>query len=116
MSDIILKIVNLSKIYDSGSEIVKALDGINLNINHGEIISLLGPNGAGKTTLSSILATLHPPTKGDVYYKGESIYKDIINYRRILGFCPQRPNLDPFLNVEENLIFAGRYFLITEDI
>lgn len=109
-----LKIVNLSKIYDTKNEIVTALDGVNLNIQKGEIISLLGPNGAGKTTLSSILATLHPPTKGDIFYNGESIYRNIISYRKILGFCPQRPNLDIFLNVEDNLIFAGRYFLMPE--
>jgi ABC-type multidrug transport system ATPase subunit len=116
MSNILLKIVNLSKIYNSKNEIVKALDGVNLNIHSGEIISLLGPNGAGKTTLSSIIATLHPATKGDVLYKGQSIYKNIVSYRKILGFCPQKPNLDLFLDVEQNLIFAGRYFLIPEDI
>jgi ABC-type multidrug transport system ATPase subunit len=46
-------------------------------------------NGAGKTTLFLILATLHPPTSGDVLYKGISIYKNLINYRKALGFCPQ---------------------------
>jgi ABC-2 type transport system ATP-binding protein len=115
-SNIFLRVINLSKTYDTKYEIVKALDGVNLNINQGEVIALLGPNGAGKTTLSSILATLHPPTKGDILYKGISIYKNIIEYRKILGFCPQRPNLDPFLNVEENLIFAGRYFLLPDDV
>jgi len=116
MNNILIRIVNLSKVYNSKEAIVKALNGVNLNIYKGEILSLLGPNGAGKTTLSSILATLHPPTKGDILYNGVSIYKDINNYRIKLGFCPQRPNLDPFLNVEENLIFAGRYYLIQEDI
>jgi ABC-2 type transport system ATP-binding protein len=73
-------------------------------------------NGAGKTTLSSILATLHPPTSGDILYHGKSIYNDIDAYRMDLGFCPQNQNLDPFLTVEENLYFAGRYFLVPKDI
>lgn len=113
--NVLLKIVNLSKTYETKNTIVKALEGVNLNIYQGEIISLLGPNGAGKTTLSSIIATLHPPTKGEILYKGISIYKNISHYRKNLGFCPQRPNLDPFLNVEENLIFAARYYLIPAD-
>ena len=76
---------------------------------------MLGVNGAGKTTLSSILATLHPATSGDVLYRGTSIYKDLINYRHKLGFCSQKPNLDPELNVRQNLEFAGRYYLMSEN-
>ena len=45
-------------------------------------------------------------------YRGTSIYKDLNRYRRQLGFCPQKPNLDPELSVEENLTFAGRYYLM----
>ena len=112
MSKPILEINNLTKIYDNGSTIVRALDGVTFNIYEGEIFGLLGVNGAGKTTLSSILATLHPPTSGSVLFKGTSIYDDLMNYRRHLGFCPQKPNLDTYLTVEENLIFAGHYHLI----
>lgn len=115
-ANVILKIINLSKVYDTKTQIVKALDNIFLTIYKGEIISLLGPNGAGKTTLSSILATLHPATKGDILYNDSSIYKQINTYRQNLGFCPQIPNLDPFLNVEENLIFAGKYHLMPSDM
>jgi len=111
----IIKIVNLKKTYQTKNSIVNALNGINLNIIRGEILSLLGPNGAGKTTLSSILATLHPATSGDILYNDESIYKNVSLYRQNMGFCPQTPNLDQFLNVEENLIFSGRYFLMPED-
>ena len=58
---------------------------------------------------------MHPPTSGDVLYNETSIYKNILTYRKALGFCPQKQNLDTFLTVEENLIFAGRYFLMPED-
>lgn len=115
MADPILQIKNVSKIYKTKERTVRALDNVSLDIFQGEILSLLGVNGAGKTTLSSILATLHPPTSGDVLYKGESIYKHLVAYRKAMGFCPQKPNLDTYLNVEENLIFAGRYFLLPKD-
>lgn len=110
----LLTITNLSKIYHDKRNPVRALDAISLTINKGEIFSLLGANGAGKTTLSSILATLHPPTSGDILYRGQSIYSDITNYRRHLGFCPQKQNLDMELTVYENLLFAGRYLLMSE--
>jgi len=110
MQPTILSIKNVSKVYGS----LYALDNVSLEIKQGEIFGLLGPNGAGKTTLSSILATLHPPTTGDVLFNGISIYKNLMTYRKALGFCPQKQNLDNELSVRENLVFAGRYFLMPE--
>lgn len=110
----IISIQNVSKIYGSGDKALHALSNVSLDITEGEIIGLLGVNGAGKTTLSSILATLHPATSGDVLFYGQSIYTNLATYRRALGFCPQKANLDSFLSVRENLIFAGRYFLMPE--
>ena len=112
MSRTILEIKNLVKLYGA----TRALDGVSLTIQQGEIFGLLGVNGAGKTTLSSILATLHPATSGEVLFNGASIYDNLVAYRKALGLCPQRPNLDEYLNVEENLLFAGRYFLMPEDV
>jgi len=114
MSQKFLVIDNVSKIYGSGPQAVHALDNVSLTINAGEVFSLLGVNGAGKTTLSSIIATLHPATSGNVLFKGESIYNNITEYRRHLGFCPQKQNLDHELTVYENLLFAGRYLLMPE--
>jgi ABC-2 type transport system ATP-binding protein len=112
----IIRIQSLTKTYISNTRTTTALNDISLSINRGEIFGLLGVNGAGKTTLSSILATLHPPTSGDIMYNGISIYNDLIGYRQDLGFCPQYQNLDQFLTVQENLYFAGRYFLVPKDI
>lgn len=109
-----LTIRNVSKIYHHKKRIIKALDDVSLTIKEGEIFSLLGVNGAGKTTLSSILATLHPVTSGEILYKGHSIYANLAEYRMNLGYCPQYPNLDVYLTVEDNLIFAGRYFLLSQ--
>jgi ABC-2 type transport system ATP-binding protein len=110
----ILSIKNIEKCYVDRLKTVKALNGVSIDIFPGEVFALLGSNGAGKTTLSTILATLHPPTSGDILFNGVSIYKDLDCYRRALGYCPQRPNLDNELSVEDNLIFAGRYYLLDE--
>lgn len=92
----------------------EALKGVSLDIHAGEIVSLLGVNGAGKTTLSSVIATLYPPTSGSVLYEGQSIYENLYDYRRIIGYCPQKPNLNPLITLEQNLQFAGRYFSMSE--
>lgn len=113
---LLLRIKNIIKTYTTGTQKIQALKGVNLDIYQGEIISLLGVNGAGKTTLSSIISTLHPATSGDIEYNNQSIYQDIISYRRIIGFCPQKPNIDEMLTLEENLIFAGRYFSLPEKL
>ncbi len=110
MAPTLLTINNIKKTYRRNNETIEALKGVSLTINQGEIISLLGVNGAGKTTLSSIIATVHPASSGDILFEGESIYQNLINYRKILGFCPQKPNFEKNLTVEENLMFAGRYF------
>ncbi len=111
MSHRLLTIENVTKRF--GDKL--ALKGVSLELHKGEIVSLLGVNGAGKTTLSSIIASLNPPTSGDVMYKDKSIYSDIIGYRQIISFCPQKPNLHPHLTVREQLICAGRYFLMPYD-
>jgi ABC-2 type transport system ATP-binding protein len=111
MSQVLLKINNVKKRYGSK----EALKGVSLSIYKGEILGLLGVNGAGKTTLSSIIATLHPPTEGDLECEGVSIYDDIATYRYKIGFCPQKPNLDPALTLEQNLRFSAQYYGMLEE-
>ena len=111
MQHVLLKLKNIKKRYGT----VQVLNGINLDIYKGEILSLLGVNGAGKTTLSSIIATLHPATDGDIEYNGESIYKNIPDFRLRLGYCPQKPNLNPLLTLEQNLMFAGKFYGVPEN-
>lgn len=114
-SNILLSIQNITKKFVTSTKTIRALKGVSLDIYQGEILSLLGVNGAGKTTLSSIISSLNPPTSGDILYQGSSIYKDLMNYRKNIGFCPQKPNIDGMLTIEENLHFAGRYFNIPEN-
>lgn len=110
MSKILLQVKNVKKRYQGHNQIIEALKGVSLDIYESEIIGLLGVNGAGKTTLSSIIASLIPATEGQIIYQDGSIYNNLISYRKILGFCPQKANLDKKLTVAENLEFAGKYY------
>lgn len=112
MEKLLLEIIDLKKLYKTSTRTIEALKGVSLSIYEGEIISLLGVNGAGKTTLSSIIATLIPASSGLVMYKGQSIYDaaHLYEYRSIVGFCPQKINLNEELTLRDNLIFAGRFY------
>ncbi len=105
----LVAVENVSKRFSANGGAREALKGVSLQLCEGEIVSLLGVNGAGKTTLSNIIAGLHPPTSGDVKYLGRSIYEDPVSYRKMIGLCPQKPDLDQALTLEENLMYAGRY-------
>ena len=95
---------------DDEQDVIWALKDVSFEVNEGEVLGVIGKNGAGKTTLSSIIASLHPPTSGDVLWKKKSIYRDIGAYRRIIGYCPQQPNIDKSLSLEDNLYFSGLCF------
>lgn len=108
---ILLELKDIHKTYYKRKKPVKlAVRGISFDIEEGEIFSLLGVNGAGKTTLSGILAGLHPPTSGDLLWKGKSVYSQILKYKNIVGLCPQKPNIDQELTLDETLVFASRCF------
>jgi ABC-2 type transport system ATP-binding protein len=105
-----LSIKDIKKKYKNNNQEIEVLKGISFEIEKGEIVSILGVNGAGKTTLFSIISTLCPATSGDIIFEKESVYKDIISYRKIIGLCPQKPNLDPLMTIEEAMIFAGKLY------
>ena len=115
-SDTLLEIQDISKTYfdKKGKAVRQALHKISFSLQRGEVFGLLGVNGAGKTTLSSILATVHPATAGTILWKGRSIYDQLIDYRMIVGICPQKPNIEKRMNVEENLVFAGRCYGLSQ--
>ena len=108
-----IQVVGIKKFFKRKKHIIKALNGVSFTIHKGEIFGLLGANGAGKTTLSSIFATLHPATSGDILINGTSIYRDIAGYRQILGYCPQRANMIKELTVAQQLTFAGKLYGLT---
>ena len=69
----IIKTENLTKEYEAGSQIVKALSGIDLSVEKGEFISIMGPSGSGKTTLMNIIGCLDTPTGGTYHLNGKSV-------------------------------------------
>ena len=82
---------------------LRALDGIDLQVEQGEFFALLGPNGAGKTTLINTLAGLTRPTSGEVRVMGVDVLRDGPAARRRLGVVPQELVFDPFFSVRETL-------------
>lgn len=104
----ILKTESLKKYYGTGENQVRALDGIDLSIENGELIAVVGTSGSGKSTLLHMLGGLDRPTSGKVYVDGKDIFslKDdalCVFRRRKIGFVFQSYNLVPVLNVEENI-------------
>jgi ABC-2 type transport system ATP-binding protein len=89
---------------------LRALDGIDLNVEQGEFFGLLGPNGAGKTTLISIIAGLARATTGHARVMGHDVVDDYRAARRSLGVVPQELVMDPFFTVRETLQFQSGYF------
>ncbi|HQR47608.1 MAG TPA: ABC transporter ATP-binding protein, partial [Thermoanaerobaculia bacterium] len=88
----------------------RALDGVSLAVDAGEVFALLGPNGAGKTTLFRILATLLAPTSGTFRVAGHEPSGDLAALRRALGVVFQSPSLDRKLTVLENLLLQGTLY------
>ncbi|QDF95935.1 ABC transporter ATP-binding protein [Azoarcus sp. DD4] len=89
---------------------LKALGGVDLEIQQGEFFGLLGPNGAGKTTLISSLAGLIRPDSGSLEVMGYNVVSDYRNARRALGVVPQELVFDPFFSVRELLRIQSGYF------
>jgi len=114
--DTLITIKNLSKIYRVGSEKVRALDNIDLEIKKGEICCILGTSGSGKSTLLNQLAGLEKPTSGSVYIGKTNISRlsedQLAGFRqKYIGFVFQSYNLIPSMSAIENvampLLFRG---------
>ena len=105
----ILSTQNVRKIYGTGENEVRALDGVDLKVEKGEFVAVVGTSGSGKSTLLHILGGLDRPTSGTVTVDGKDIFslKDealTIFRRRKIGFVFQNYNLVPVLNVYENIV------------
>lgn len=102
---------NLVRIFGKKKEAVKALDGVSVSIDEGEIFGLLGPNGAGKTTLIKVLTTLLLPTKGEAYVGGYNVVKEPNKVRKIINLVSggETPGYG-ILTVKENLWFFSQLY------
>lgn len=105
----VLKTESLKKYYNQSKVVVKAIDGVDISVSHGEFIAIVGSSGSGKSTLLNMLGGLDRPTDGSVFVDGKDIFsfKDeelTIFRRRKIGFVFQSYNLVPVLNVYENIV------------
>ena len=107
----IIRTEGLTKVY-AGSDL-KAVDGLDLTVEPGEIFGLLGPNGAGKTTTAGMLTTRVIPTAGRALVGGIDVVAHPALAKQIIGIVSQQNTLDRQLNVWENLYFHGRLFGIS---
>ena len=104
----IISIQSVSKIYNLGETVVKALDNVSLSIYDNDYISIMGPSGSGKSTLMNIIGCLDVPTKGKYKFKDELISEmddnQLANIRNEkIGFVFQTFNLLPKLNAMQNV-------------
>lgn len=104
----VIKAQNLKRYYQRGIETVKAVDGIDLEIRRGEMVSILGPSGSGKTTLMNMISGLDSPDHGSLQINGKEITgiseDQLTEVRRgVLGFVFQKFHLLPTLSVRENV-------------
>ena len=108
--EVIAKTEGLKKYYGEGAGLVKALDGIDLEIEKGKFTAIVGASGSGKTTLLNIIGGLYTPTEGTIRVDGldlSSLCEEQLTVfrRRKIGFVFQRYNLVPELTVRENILF-----------
>lgn len=98
----VLKAEGLTKAYNGR----RVVDGVNLEVNGGEVVGLLGPNGAGKTTTFHVMVGLVPPDQGNISLNGEDLTQAPVYQRARAGisYLPQESSVFRRLTVEENLL------------
>ena len=102
---------NLAKDYGD----FPAVAGISFQIRPGETFAILGANGAGKSTTMRMIACRSPLSGGNLFVDGRDVSRDEREIRRLIGVVPQENNLDPDLNVRENLLVYSRYFRLEKE-
>jgi putative ABC transport system ATP-binding protein len=108
MSDALVQVRDVHKVYRRGSEKIDVLQGLNLEVPQGDFLALMGPSGSGKTTLLNMIGGLDQPTTGHVVVAGEDLSKasskQLARWRsRHIGFVFQFYNLLPVLTAERNI-------------
>ncbi len=104
-----LKVENLYKTFKNGKRVIKAVDGVSLAVNEGEIFGLLGMNGAGKSTTIKMCTGLLQPDSGTVGVFDRDIFSDP-SAKRLVNVSPQETAVAPLLTVRVNLEFIARIY------
>ena len=112
-SDKLIQVQNLKKYYNKGA--IKALDGVSIDINKGDVMVVIGPSGSGKSTFLRSLNLLEVPTEGSIIFEGVDITKkrgpdgkklDIDKHRQKMGMVFQHFNLFPHMTILQNMNLA----------
>jgi ABC-type lipoprotein export system ATPase subunit len=109
-----ISVQNITRHYRLGDALVPAVDGISLEVAHGEFAALLGASGSGKSTLMNLIAGLDRPTSGSIVVLARDLAKmtseDLARYRRhTVGMVFQSFNLVPTMRVDENVELPLRF-------
>jgi putative ABC transport system ATP-binding protein len=116
LPDIVILTHHLTREYDMGSEVVRALRGVDIQIRRNEFVAVMGPSGSGKSTLMNLIGCLDTPSGGEYWLNGQKVSDlsddDLARIRnKEIGFVFQTFNLlpraDALHNVELPLIYAG---------
>lgn len=112
MSDPLVSVQNVSKVFEHEGRSLQVLQGIDLDIGSGEMVTIVGPSGAGKSTLLHLVGTLDLPTEGRIFYEGRDVTRlgssDLAEFRnRSIGFVFQFHHLLPEFTALENVLMPG---------
>lgn len=100
-----IEVKDLKKVYRSNrGELIRALDGISLQVPQGCVFGLLGPNGAGKSTLVKVLTTITSPTSGEATVLGRDVTRSPLEVRRQIAVVLQQTAVESLLTVQDNLL------------
>jgi len=110
----VIEITSVSKSYNRGT--VKAVDGVSLSIQDGEIFGFLGPNGAGKTTLIKMITGILNADEGSININGKDIRRDPLGAKMQFGFVPDDPNIFARLTGIEYLNFMADIYQVSSEI
>jgi len=111
MTEKVLAVANVTKVFEDGRQRVEVLKGITMGVARGEVVALEGPSGSGKTTLLSIMGCILTPTSGALAVAGEAVRRSDEAAlreirRRSIGFVFQQYNLFPALSALENVEYS----------